>query len=268
MVNNDKLSVIIPSYKPQGYIWECLDSLVKQTIDYNQFEIIIILNGCNEPYYSQISDYITNNMVGMNVRLIQTDEAGVSNARNIGLDNAKGEYITFIDDDDFVSPSYLEELYQTSKTCSLPIANILCFNDQKPYVFKKIRISTIYENLRNRNNIKIMDIRPYMSCPVAKLILKSDIIGTRRFNTKISNTEDALFMLEISDKISSIETTSNNAIYFIRYRDGSLTSSKRKFKTNFTRFNVLLLNYLKCLAQPWRYNPFFVLTRLVALIIY
>ena len=96
------ISVIIPTYKPQDYIWTCLDSLVNQTLSYDHFEVIIILNGCSEPWKSQIEDYIASNMSAMNVTFIQTDIPGVSNARNLGLDAIKGDYVFFIDDDDYM----------------------------------------------------------------------------------------------------------------------------------------------------------------------
>ena len=95
-----KISVIIPTYKPQDYIWECLDSLIKQTFSCDDFEIILVLNGCNNPWQENIEKYVEKNMRGMNVQFFISEMAGVSNARNLGLDNAKGEYVTFIDDDD------------------------------------------------------------------------------------------------------------------------------------------------------------------------
>lgn len=101
-----KISVIIPTYKPQSYLWECLDSLRNQTFPKSDFEIFLILNGCKDPYQSQIENYLLIHEI-CNLRLIQTDQLGVSNARNIGLDCANGDYITFIDDDDYVSPYYL-----------------------------------------------------------------------------------------------------------------------------------------------------------------
>lgn len=71
-----QISVIIPSYKPKEYLWECLDSLCKQTMDKRQFEILLILNGCCEPFKSQIEKYITEYMQDMNVRFIQTNQGG------------------------------------------------------------------------------------------------------------------------------------------------------------------------------------------------
>ena len=121
------ISVIIPTYKPQSYLWECLDSLRCQTFPVDNFEVLLILNGCRDPYQSQIEDYLLKS--GMtNVRIIQTDQAGVSNARNMGLDNAIGDYVAFVDDDDYVSPTYLEELYAKAS----PDTISLCY----PYAFK------------------------------------------------------------------------------------------------------------------------------------
>ena len=85
------ISVIIPTHKPQRYIEVCLRSLDAQTLDKNRYEVLIILNGEKEPYYSTIQHLLDS--YELNGRLLYTDVAGVSNARNIGLDNAEGNYI-------------------------------------------------------------------------------------------------------------------------------------------------------------------------------
>ena len=75
------ISVIIPTYKPGAYLWKCLDSLESQTMDKQQYEVIIILNGCRDPYYENIIHHIGK--YSMNIHVAQTDVAGVSNARNL-----------------------------------------------------------------------------------------------------------------------------------------------------------------------------------------
>ena len=95
-----KISVIIPTYKPDYYIWECLNSIVSQSLDKGNYEVFIILNGDKEPFFTEIESYLKNNNLN-NFHLIYTQKKGVSNARNIGLDRAKGDYICFVDDDDF-----------------------------------------------------------------------------------------------------------------------------------------------------------------------
>lgn len=78
-----KISIIIPTYKPDYYIWECLDSIKEQTLDKELFEVLIILNGEKEPYYNNILNYIRKNDL-LNFKIVYTEKPGVSNARNIG----------------------------------------------------------------------------------------------------------------------------------------------------------------------------------------
>ena len=107
-----EISVIIPSHKPGNYITECLMSLAAQTISKDLFEVIVILNGCDEPWRSDLASLLEKlrSEYGMSARLLHSDIGNVSNARNMGLAQAQGNYICFIDDDDYVSEKYLERL--------------------------------------------------------------------------------------------------------------------------------------------------------------
>ena len=97
---------------------------------HHQFEVLLILNGEKEPYYSKIKKYFTENHdITGNFHLLYSEFGNVSNARNIGIDNAKGEYITFIDDDDYVSESYLEELLTISTKTTIGFAHPCAFDD-------------------------------------------------------------------------------------------------------------------------------------------
>ena len=101
------ISVIIPVYNVEKYLRECLDSVLRQT--YQDFEVLLIDDGscdgsgqiCDE--YAQKDDRVS---------VIHKQNGGVSAARNLGLQQAKGEFIAFIDSDDVVSEVYLEKLYQ------------------------------------------------------------------------------------------------------------------------------------------------------------
>ena len=84
-----KISVIVPSYKPQAYLWECLDSIYAQSFPKTEYELVLVLNGCNEPYHTQIKEWLTEH-ADLQAQCIQTDVPGVSNARNIGMKAARG----------------------------------------------------------------------------------------------------------------------------------------------------------------------------------
>ena len=189
---NKKISVILPTYRPQDYLWKCLDSLDKQTIPKNYYDVLIVLNGCKEPYLSQINEYILEHKIN-NFLCIQIDEGGVSNARNIGLDKASGEYITFIDDDDYVSPKYLEELLSLSNLTTIALSYELAFDDGTN-IFYPYYITKEYDNYHNKGVMPFYKPRRLFNGPVYKLIHR-EIIGNRRFNTNFKNAEDALFMI-------------------------------------------------------------------------
>lgn len=259
-----KISVIIPSYKPQSYLWECLESLCKQTFPISEFEILLILNGCCEPYKSQIEEFVVNNEMH-NVRLFQTDQSGVSNARNIGLDQAQGDYIAFIDDDDYVSPSYLMELYEKVSPNTISLCYPYAFSDGYPEIQLPYYITDAYNYCcYKEENIKLSSkVRKYFSGPCMKLIPTSFIQG-RRFDVRFHISEDTLFMFLISDHFHSFAVTSKNAIYYRRYRQRSATMFRRTFnqktKNVFRVISSLSKIYFK--GYP-RYNCTFYLSRVL-----
>ena len=255
--------MIIPTYRPQAYIWECLLSLATQTLPKNLYEIIIVLNGCNEPFHSQIQQYIIDYLPAHQVQLIQTDTGGVSNARNLGLDAAKGDYITFIDDDDYISPTYLEEFCTLADENTIVLAYPYAFNDGEPNIQLPYRITNAYDYCIKYNCQTIASkARKFFSGPCMKLIPVS-CIQDRRFDTRFRNGEDSLFMFLISDKFKILTFTSKNAIYYRRYRMGSASFSLNFFQRlkNFIRLSIAYTRiYFSDIKQ---YNFNFYITRMM-----
>lgn len=258
-----KISVIVPTYKPKEYLWECLDSLVAQTLPGSEWELLLVLNGCCEPWRTQIEQYIGSKMQGMNVVFVQTDTPGVSNARNIALDRARGEYITFIDDDDYVSPSYLEELYAKVSPNTISLCYPYAFNDGNPEVQLSYGITDAYEYCKKNSCDSISSrVRKYFSGPWMKLIPMS-FIQERRFDVRFKNGEDCIFMFLLSDRYKKMSFTSRNAIYYRRFREGSAVTTKRSKKE-------VILNSLKCMNEYTKiffrgnYSVYFYLSRIIA----
>ncbi|WP_162272055.1 glycosyltransferase [Alistipes provencensis] len=257
-----KVSVIIPSYKPQDYLWECLKSIQIQTMPQEEFEVILILNGCREPYSKKIELFISKHSIG-NLTMLQTDTPGVSNARNIGIDNARGEFLTFIDDDDYISPTYLQELYNIAKDGITPVSNVIAFN-HVTREYETNYLTECYKNLHNKNKITIMQARSYMSVPVAK-ILSKNAIGIRRFDPRFKVGEDGLFMFQISNKIKILKAASPNCVYYRRNRDGSAINRLRPRGQRLKNNLNLIINYTRYYLQDIRhYNILFYISRLIA----
>lgn len=263
-MNNPKISIIIPTYKPQTYIWECLDSLRNQTFAKDKFEVIIVLNGCGNPWKCQIEDYIANKMQGMNVNFIHTEQGGVSNARNLALDLVKGEYVTFIDDDDFVSPSYLEELYVKASPDTISLCYPYAFEDGKQMKQLKYEKTNVFEKYSQKKNIILNSkVRKFFSGPCMKLIPMS-FIHERRYDVKFNIGEDALFMFLISDKIEKINFTSSRATYYRRFREFSALTSKRS-RWNKVKNSLRMIKSYSTIyfSSPFTYSFIFYATRIM-----
>lgn len=237
MLNDIIISVIIPSYKPKEYLWDCLDSLRSQTFSKDSFEVLIILNGCCEPYYGEIEVYLHKHNE-LKCRLIQTDTGGVSNARNIGLDESKGDYICFIDDDDFVSPNYLEELLKHASLDTIPVCRPLSFEDGTQQ-YSDYNITKDYDKYCTLKKVPFFKPKRFFNGPVYKLIHR-DVIGERRFDTRFKNGEDSLFMFLISDRIKYVEFTDKSVIYYRRVRPNSATQSKKPFGYSMKNYSKLM----------------------------
>lgn len=105
MANIPKISVIVPVYNTEKYLHRCIDSVLIQT--YQDFELLLIDDGSKDSSGVICDEYAAQDA---RVRVFHKDNGGVSSARNLGLDNVRGEWITFVDADDWIEPEMLELL--------------------------------------------------------------------------------------------------------------------------------------------------------------
>ena len=111
------ISVIVPVYKVEKYLPACLDSLLAQT--YQNFELLLVDDGSPDKCWEILQQYAAQDA---RVCIFRKENGGVSSARNFGLEQARGEYICFVDSDDLVLPQYLEWLYDALCSCGTRIA--------------------------------------------------------------------------------------------------------------------------------------------------
>lgn len=260
------ISVIIPTYKPQQYLDTCLASLEKQTMNKDKYEVLIILNGEKEPYYSIIQEILGS--YSFQSQLLHTSAAGVSNARNIGLNHAKGDYIAFIDDDDYVSSSYIEDLYKFAmkNPYNIVVSNVQTFTESD-MIFRRDYIGNAFDRFSASPSNSIFEKRKFLSSSCCKLIPKS-IINNRRFNTNLKLSEDAIFMFEVSDKIEDIILAPKESIYYRRLRTNSASRKPLPFRKEIQNKRLLIITIFKIyLKDPLRYNFLLFLSRVVAILI-
>ena len=111
-MNNPLISIIIPVYNSEKYLKECLDSVINQT--YNNLEIIVVNDGSTDNSLQIIQSYKDNR-----IKLINKENGGVSSARNVGLKQATGEYIMFVDSDDCLTNNSVVEELISNNNCDV-----------------------------------------------------------------------------------------------------------------------------------------------------
>ena len=194
---------------------------------------------------------------------MQTDEGGVSNARNLALNVAAGEYITFIDDDDFVSSCYLEELYNSATPKIVSISNALAVIDDNLTNNFSFTLSQEYAK-KYKNGIQpLSNARRFFAGPWMKLIHK-DIIRDCRFDKSFKNGEDSIYMFLISDMIEAVNFTSPEAIYYRRYRENSAVTQRRTIYQRAYNAFRMIWEYIKIyISRPQDYSLGFFCTRIL-----
>ena len=233
-----KISVIIPTYKPDSYLYECLNSVVNQTLDKELYEVILVLNGPQEPYWNALYEYAVQYN---NVNLLYEKNAGVSFARNRGLDEAQGEYICFIDDDDIVSRNYLSNLLEKSNKHTLVVSDVKNFTDSISQ-YSDDYISKTYRKFKYHSDGSVFALRSFLSVVWCKMI-PNESIENYRFNPKIEIGEDTLFMFAISRRIRKIELA-DDVIYYRRCRPESASRKKRTIAFTIKNSLIQLCAYL------------------------
>lgn len=128
-----KISCIIPVYNVENYIEKCISSIEKQYTD--EIEIIVVNDGTKDQSIEKIKEY-------KNIQIINKENGGLSSARNVGMKQATGEYIWFIDGDDYIENNAIEKLLNKIKLES----DIISFNYYKENNSKKVKI---IENINN-----------------------------------------------------------------------------------------------------------------------
>lgn len=133
-MNNDLISVIVPVYKVEQYLDECVSSIVNQT--YKNLEIILVDDGSPDSCGKMCDNWAKKDT---RITVIHKENGGLSDARNAGLDIFKGEYVAFVDSDDYVESNYIETLYTNIKDADMCLCNITAFseNNQKKAVVEK-----------------------------------------------------------------------------------------------------------------------------------
>lgn len=215
-----ELSIVVPVYNVEKYISQCVDSIIAQT--FTDWELILVDDGSRDSSSMICDGYSSQDE---RIRVIHTENGGVSSARNKGIDAAKGRWITFIDSDDFISPSFLEGLLKPAlEHGSLDFVQGGCTNWADG---KAIDVNQQYDDYVGCDLSMLYDC--FRGLAVSKLF-KLDNLNSRpdghalRFDETMNLAEDMLFSLKYFATVSSYALSSEVGYFYRRDNISSLTS--------------------------------------------
>lgn len=242
-----KISVIVPVYNVGDYLEKCINSIINQSFD--KFEIILVDDGSNDNSGLICDEYSKKDK---RIKVIHKENGGVSSARNCGIDNSSGEYIIFVDSDDYIENNQLELLYETIRYNDY---DLVYFGYEMEFINKnkvlKVRCKNeIYHS--NKEFLKDYEYfrKNYIFGYVWNKMFKSDVIKSN--NIYFENNifpEDLFFTFEVIKKCNKIKSL-NYSLYNYVHRDNLTLSKQKKDKyettNNIYRRTVEFLKQLDC----------------------
>lgn len=232
------VSIIVPVYNSEKSLVRCIDSILIQT--YTQFELLLINDGSTDNSGQICDNYALKDG---RVTTFHQNNKGVSSARNKGIEQAKGKYITFIDSDDWIEIEFLSSFFPINK--EIKKKTFIISGIVKDYNGNSKILHRLAPTLVNKENLSSLFIEYNLyryGYTVAKLY-ENDIIQNNniRFNENISYTEDLLFMLQYIYHIEQIKLSSSYYYHYVSDDGDNLSLSNRyySYESEYLIFNEL-----------------------------
>ena len=228
-----KLSIIVPVYNVADYLAKCLDSLIAKDLSQDEYEIIVVNDGSTDNSGEIAKQYSEK---FPNIVLINQENQGLSGARNTGIENARGEYVQFVDSDDYLEENVLGGLLKQIEGDKLEVLrfkyqNVRINSEGKYEIFQPYKQSNfLFDDYSSEtiNGIDFLNQRFGTACYAVMFIIKREILENCKFKSGIyfEDTEWTPRMLMKAKRVASTDTI----VYNYLMREGSITKAINKDK--------------------------------------
>lgn len=238
---NKLVSIIIPAYNTGKYIANAIESVVNQT--YDNIEIIIVDDGSTDDTLEKAQSLLSSQ--SRPYLICPKENGGVSSARNYGLRMAKGEWVLFLDSDDFLSINMIETL-----VCEAEKYNSQCaFCDYKAAYEGKFNVNSIYNkgsSLLNRDELKTNYLKRKFQMVIPSTLIQKDVAESLYFDEQCPYSEDTLYTWELIFKIdSAVYVQSDMYNYFIRNGSKQHSLTPEKCIESIKRYHITTQRLMK-----------------------
>lgn len=236
-MDNLKVSVIVPVYNASQYIGKTLDSIIAQ--DFDSFEIIVIDDGSTDDSLEIINQCLDG--CEMPHKVIHQENAGVSVARNVGIEESKGDYLAFVDADDHISKNHLSSLYNGKTDFSLTLY-------AKEEGGKLTSLDTYSQDLISTYDFIKMELNMQITFNFFQLLYRSAIIKDNniRFTSGTVYGEDTEFAHKALSFGDEIAINNEVTYYYVQHPSSAIKT------TEYRRFDIVRI--FEGLAEFYREN--------------
>ena len=218
-----KYSIIIPVFNSEKTLYRCIDSILKQT--YTNWELLLIDDGSSDSSFTICSNYSQRDI---RIKVLHQENSGPSVARNLGLNHASGEWICFVDSDDFISRNYLEELeniignYQNLEIIFFGFNNLESDKNITKMIIPK---DNCYKGIKLAAYLSLQGVFGFTWIKV----FKKDKIGKIRFRKDLDLFEDEVFTCEVIEECREIYVLKKALYNYVCVEDSLMRRTNNDF---------------------------------------
>ncbi|MFK8013652.1 MAG: glycosyltransferase family 2 protein [Marinicellaceae bacterium] len=234
-ISQPLVSIIMPAYNAENYIQESVDSIINQS--YLNWELIIVNDGSADNTLSKIKIFNDKR-----IKILEQENRGVSSARNLGLDYAEGEFITFLDADDVLPSNSIESRAQFLESNSGVdiVDGVIQVKDVQ--MRKIIKTYKPYYTGALLPRLMALDSRVFFNvCYMFRKTLLNEV----KFNVQMTHAEDLLFYIQLSSQNDAQYAYINEEIYWYRSGNDSAMINLNGLELGYIR----LLKFVSCIKQ-------------------
>lgn len=239
---NRKISVIVPIYNTSRFLESCIRSIIGQT--YRNIEVLLIDDGSTDDSLAKCNEYANWDD---RIRVLAQAHRGIAEARNAGLTAAAGEYISFVDSDDTISPHMLQDMMEKGTDydadiveCSMKVMRETDSGDSAPGLYEPSELIAL-DHLGGIKNFLLKKIQP--SC--CNKLFKKERMGELKFRS-IHRLEEYCFTWELVEKSQNYVFLPNQYYYYCLLRPDSITQSDHsKSIMNYVEFSQFLETHIR-----------------------
>ena len=223
-MENQLISVIVPIYNVEDYLRQCLDSILEQTLSH--FEVILVNDGSPDSSGDICREYVEKDS---RFHYFEKENGGLSDARNYGIERARGEYLTFIDSDDYIDPLHLEYLYNTlmNNDADISVSNYMNYHTSIDTFYLHTFGDYYEKNYSSEellDNLAILERNDLSFSTIWGKLYKRSVFSFLRFPKGVIG-EDVALIYKIYTQVDKI-VYAHKDTYVYRENDSGITKSK------------------------------------------